>query len=375
MREYIHKFVPGPTSIPEYLFDTAYCLDLGSPDIEDEFFEDYASCVSLLKKVLMTKNDVIIMSGEGMVALWGTMKSLVKRGDSVLSVCNGLYGDGFADMAEEMGAAVSKVQSASYEEPVDVKACVATIIEERPNLVTMVHCETPSGFLNELKDIGAACKMVGALFYVDFVSSAVGCELNVDEYNIDVGLLGTQKALSLKADLSVVTISKNAWKKAEEVSYSGYDAILPFQFAVERKYFPYTHNWHSVLALKLRCEELLAEGLENVWKRHRECKSLCIAWAKKMNLELYPPEEFSSPTVTALKVPRGIKWKDLSAELKANGIGVGGSYGELSGLVFRIGHMGSQAHVEKLSKALDIMTVVIEGLRKKIAPTTYDELL
>eukprot|EP01135_Chromosphaera_perkinsii_P000490 Nk52_evm44s96 gene=Nk52_evmTU44s96 len=380
MRQYIHKFVPGPTSIPQYLFDHAYCLDLASPDTEAEFFVDYAACCEYLKELLNCrvekksqqgqeqKQDVIIMSGEGMAALWGSMKSVLKSGDSVISVCNGIYGDGFADMAEGMGASVSRIKSGGYTKAVNVKEVCAAIVDSEPNLVTMVHCETPSGLLNSgLKEIGRACERAGSLFYVDFVSSAIGCEVDVEGWGIDIGLLGSQKALSLKPDLSIVTVSKQAWKRAEEVAYSGYDALLPFRFAIEKQFMPYTHNWHSILALKLRCEEILRLGVSKMWEKHLECRDICISRGREMGLETYQQdEENASPTVTAFRIPHGVTWKELSAQLKKRGVGVGGSYGQLDGVVFRVGHMGSQADPAKLEKVMDVIEEVVGKLKKQV---------
>ena len=44
------------------------------------------------------------MSGEGMVVLWGGMKSVLKPGDRVLCVSSGYFGDGFVDMSKTIGA-------------------------------------------------------------------------------------------------------------------------------------------------------------------------------------------------------------------------------------------------------------------------------
>ncbi len=63
-------------------------------------------CVSY---AVNASSDIAILSGEGMVALWGALKSVIKHGDRVVSVCNGIYGDGIADMAQSLGGIVEKV--------------------------------------------------------------------------------------------------------------------------------------------------------------------------------------------------------------------------------------------------------------------------
>lgn len=44
----------------------------------------------------------------------------------------------------------------------------------------------------------------------------------------------------------------------------GYDALKPWRFAAEIKYFPYTHNWRAVAALDYVLDKLEDEGFDNV---------------------------------------------------------------------------------------------------------------
>jgi aspartate aminotransferase-like enzyme len=75
-----------------------------------------------------------------------------------------------------------------------------------------------------------------------------------------------------------------------------------------------------------------------------------------LGLSLFPaPEAIPSPTVTAVKVPAGISWSDLDARFRKNGLVVGGSYGPLTGKVFRLGHMGTQADLALVEQAMDAM--------------------
>src|SRR5687768_11428214 len=105
MQSYTIPLVPGPVAIaPEVL--AAYHCNYGSSDLESDFFELYRHCEESLKLLLETKNDVAILSGEAMSALWGAMKSVIRPGDKVLAVASGVFGYGFADMARQIGAEV-----------------------------------------------------------------------------------------------------------------------------------------------------------------------------------------------------------------------------------------------------------------------------
>ena len=209
MQTYPIPLVPGPVSVPQAVRE-AYLTDYGSPDLEGDFFDLYAACERQLQQILATQNDVTIHSGEGMLALWAALKSVLRPGDRVLAVANGLFGYGIGEMAAQLGAVVETVGCA-YDDIPDPERVRAVARRFQPKLITAVHCETPSGTLTPLAELGAICREVDALFYVDFVASGGGVPVLVDECSIDLGLLGSQKVLSLLPTLSMVTVSPRAW--------------------------------------------------------------------------------------------------------------------------------------------------------------------
>jgi len=232
--------------------------------------------------------------------------------------------------------------------------------EFKPKLITVIHCDTPSGTINPLEKLGKIAHDHGALYYVDFVASGAGVPISIAKSYIDLGLLGSQKCLSLPPDLSIIFVSERAWEVIEDVMYVGYDALQPWRNSVQQKIFPYAHNWRAVAALNKALESLKNEGYENVYKRHNEVAKYCRNRVRAMGLTLYPKKEhYCSPTVTAIYVPPGWTWGDLKARLKSKNIFIGGNYGSLAGKVFRIGHMGVQANIEYLKPALDELEKIL----------------
>uniref|UniRef100_K3X5R3 alanine--glyoxylate transaminase n=1 Tax=Globisporangium ultimum (strain ATCC 200006 / CBS 805.95 / DAOM BR144) TaxID=431595 RepID=K3X5R3_GLOUD len=360
------SLVPGPTRmLPNVL--AAQGSHYGSPDTEAAFWDDYLALEATLQQFLHTKQSVVIQSGEGMLGLWGAMKSTIERGDTVVCAANGLFGEGFADMAKGLGAEVFVVKG-DWKQTMDVEKLIEEIKLRNPKLVTMVHCETPSGVLNSLEGVGDAIEKytTDGLFLVDFVSSAIGAPLNVDELKIDLGLLAPQKALSGPASLAITTVSDKAWKRIAQNNYVGYDALLPFH-QVEKKtprLFPYTHNWHAVRATMAACDNIINEGgIDAVLARHREVSAFCREESAKLGLKLYCGEKAASPTVTALEIPEWCEWSKLQEELRQQKVFLGGSYGPLHGKVMRIGHMGTQADKQLVSKALRILGQVLHKLK------------
>jgi aspartate aminotransferase-like enzyme len=358
MQTYTIPLVPGPVSVPQAVRD-AYQINYASPDLEEDFFQLYADCESKLQRMLATQNDVTIQSGEGMLALWGALKSVLRPGDRVLAVANGVFGYGIAEMAKQVGAEV-EVVGFGYADVPDPEQVRAAAHSFRPTLVTAVHCETPSGTLTPLAELGAICREVDALFYVDFVASAGGAPVLVDEWQIDLGLLGSQKVLSLPPDLAMVSVSPRAWEAVQAAGYVGYDALGPWRTGPADRYLPYTHNWAALRGLQISLDLLLSEGLETVYRRHEEVAALCRQRLQEIGISIWPArEEIASPTVTAANVPDGWSWKEFDEALRQHGMAVGGSYGPLAGKVFRIGHMGNQARQGLVAQGMGVIEMVL----------------
>lgn len=364
METYPIPMVPGPVSVPPAVL-RAMQVDFGSGDLEPEFLELYNQTENLLRQIYATRNSVLIMTGEGMLALWAALKSTIRPGERVLAVATGVFGYGIGEMAAAIGAEVKTV-GLPYDQTIsDWDEIEKAIAEFRPKMITVVHCETPSGTLNPLARLGQLKAQYGVpLLYVDAVASAGGVEVLTDEWQIDLCLGGSQKVLSAPAMAAFLTVSPAAWEIVEEVNYAGYDALKPWRTAQRDFYFPYTPNWHGVAGLHAAAKLLLEEGLEKSFARHAKAAARCRERIRAMGLRLYPaPDAVPSPTVTAVYVPDGVTWSELDRRFRQHGLAVGGSYGPLAGRVFRIGHMGTQADMDLLERALDVIEKVVAEIR------------
>ncbi len=363
------RLLPGPTLVSmetRRIYGKAWDA---SPDTNDSFFQTYSQCVARLSELLDARgpgSGVAIMSGEAMVGLWGAVNSVVSRGDKVACLSNGVFGAGFAGMAKAAGGEVTMLDS-DWRAPLDT-AALEQHLRRQPDtkLVTAVHCETPSGLLNTeaIATAGKLCNQHGALFLVDFVSSAFGTEVSVDKWHIDLGLCGTQKALGLPQDLGIVTVSERAWRAVTQRKYEGYDALLPFADCVEKRYMPYTHNWRAIAALHQKLEEL--GDLREVLARHERVAKQTRDRLASLGLQLYGPESLSGPTVTAVMVPQGWTWQELRDKLMLQRVELGGSYGPLKDKVMRVGHMGLQADWKLVGEAMDRLEQVLATIPKTL---------
>ncbi|MFM7583504.1 MAG: alanine--glyoxylate aminotransferase family protein, partial [Caldilinea sp.] len=74
MPTYSIPLVPGPVEVPAAV-RAAYGTVYASADLEEEFFVLYERCAGDLQALLGSRAQVTIQTGEGMLALWGALKS------------------------------------------------------------------------------------------------------------------------------------------------------------------------------------------------------------------------------------------------------------------------------------------------------------
>ena len=351
--------IPGPTTVHPRVLE-AMSRDYGSGQVEAEFLALYDSVGKSLARLMGTSNDVVLMTGEGMLALWGGLKSCLKPGDAVLTVGTGVFGDGFADMALSMGCKVEKL-SLPYNSTIgchdSLERIEAALRRVRPVMITAVHCETPSGTLNPLAELGRMKQDLGIpLFLVDAVASLGGTPVRADAWGVDLLLAGLQKCLSAPPSMSMAGISDAAWQRMKDVGYQGYDSLLPLRTVREDGRCPYTPYWHGLAALRAALDMIEEESPQAVFARHEKVAEQCRQGLAGLGMELFPePGAVASPTVTAARIPQGRDWPGWRQSLRERGLIVGGSFGPMAGKVFRLGHMGMQADAGLMAKALDVL--------------------
>lgn len=363
MEKYLIPLVPGPVAVPHEILKVA-AQNFGSADFEPEYLTLYRETEKLLQRMMKTQNRVVIQTGEGMLVLWTALKSTLRPGDRVLVLSTGIFGEGFGDMAKSMGCDV-RVLDFGYDQTIhDFDTIEKAILEFKPKMITMVQNETPSGTTNPVKEIGDLKVKHGVpLLCVDIVSGLAGTDINVDAWNVDFALGGSQKCLSAPANMSFLSVSDQAWEIVKDVKYAGYEALLPFLTVRETGYFPYTPYWQGTAQLRKACELIFEEGLDCCIARHERVAAYCRERVQEMGLKLYPVEgAICSPTVTAVYVPEHMTWERLDSELRLQNMVVGGNYGRLAGKVFRIGHMGSQANINLIKEAMDILETVVHDV-------------
>lgn len=350
---------PGPTAVPTPVRD-AMSRELINPDVDPEFQRIYGDLVDRLATVYGidadATHDIVVPGGEGILGLEATIVSLVEPGTEVLCLSNGLYGDGFADFVEDHGGEATLV-AADYDEPLPLAELESIVTDDEHgfDVATMVHCETPTGTLN---DIGPALDLLNGadiLTVVDAVSSLGGVPVPTER--IDVCLGASQKCFSAPPGLTTAAISDRAWVAMESRDpHSLYTNFLPWRDTDEG--FPYTHLTTNVVALDEALSLVLEEGLGDVYARHEAAAERCRERGAELGLEPYPDPDRCSPTVTAFQV------SGRAAEIQCtlhedHDVLVATGLGDLDDDILRIGHMGHAARVDRVDETMDALETVL----------------
>lgn len=359
-----NKFVytPGPTSVRENV-RLARAKETTNPDIDEEFVEFYKNTCDKIGKIINTKNSIYILSGEGILGLEAACASITEQGDRVLILDNGIYGRSFNDFVEMYGGK-GVYFSGDYNRAIEVEKLNEFLKKDHDfKYATIVHCDTPTGVLNDLSKI---CKLLNEykiLTVVDSVSAMGGEELKVDEWKVDIVLGGSQKAFSAPAGLTMVSISERAQaimenRKTPVVGF--YCNLNIWKNYYKDKWFPYTMPISDIMGLDKATDNILEEGVENVLRRHENIGNAVREAVTEYGLELFLDKGYSN-TVTTINIPEGIGALKLKNHMlnKYNTL-ISTSLTPYENKIIRIGHMGENACCEK---TIYILNTLDKGLK------------
>jgi len=350
---------PGPTEIPPEVREAMSRAPL-NPDVQPEFADYYRSLLDKLASVYGTDDDVVVLAGEGILGLEAAVASLVDDGEEVLSLANGIYGEGFADFVTTHGGEPT-VHDVPFDAEFDVESVKAAVEDGDYEAATLVHCETPTGVINDVEEVLGVLQDAGVLTVVDAVSSLGGTPVPTDR--IDVCLGASQKCLSSPPGLTTLSVSDRAWKKVAATEQDGFYASLePWReldlAGEDPEMLPYTHAVSNLYALEASLDRLLEEGLASVFERHEAAAERCRERGRELGLEPFAPDSLASPTVTAFEIEG--RAADVRDRLEADrGVVVATGLGEGADDLLRVGHMGYGATVERVDETMDALGAVL----------------
>ncbi|HOE68880.1 MAG TPA: alanine--glyoxylate aminotransferase family protein [Candidatus Omnitrophota bacterium] len=351
---------PGPTPVPE-----AVRKLMAEPIFHHRtprYRKIFGDVSERLKKVFMTRNPVYTFAGSGSLAMEAAIVNFHSTGDKILIGENGKFAERFTAIARAFGLnpIVIKMPLGEAVPP----AMIEEALKKDPDIkaVCVQLCETSTAVLNDIKAIGAVVAKTNALLIVDAISGLGADRIETDNWNVDLVIAGSQKALMLPPGLAFLSVSEKARARMATAKLPRYYYDLKYyEKSLRDSDTPWTPALTLVIGLQKSLEMIEAEGLENVFKRCSENAQFTRDTLRKMGLNIF--SKAPSSTVTAACMPEGVDGEKLTQYMRdEKGIAMAGGQGDqMKGKVVRICHMGAitRKDLETGLKVLD------ESLKEK----------
>ena len=355
-----YLLTPGPTAVPEQVL-----LDMAQPMIHHRtpaFSEIFASCRQGLKKVFKTENDVLILLGSGTAAMDAAVSNTINKGDKVLVINGGKFGERWMKICKAYNADVHTldIEWGGSANPAHVKK----FLEENPDTraVFVQGSETSTTVYHPIKELAEITKnLPETLLVVDGITSVGVHDTRMDEWGIDILLTGSQKAFMLPPGLAFIALSDKAWAMTEKSQQTKFYLDLKTERKNQAKNTTaWTAGVSLVIGLKSVLDMMESEGIDNIFARHARNAEAVRAAAKALNMKLLA-RDFPSNAATGCFLPEGIDGKAFVKYLRDKcGVALAGGQDKLEGKILRISHLG----YHDVFDTITAISAIEMGLRK-----------
>ena len=335
--------IPGPTPVPE-----AALLAMAKHPMahrSKEFDAIFAECTENLKWLHQTKSDVLSLTVSGTGAMEAGIINFLSAGDRVLVGTNGKFGERWAEVAEAYGLNVEiiKAEWGQALDPENFREKLEADTDKQIKAVIITHSETSTGVLNDLESINRHVKAHGeALIMVDAVTSLGAVNIPMDDWGIDVIASGSQKAYMIPPGLGFVAVGPKAWEAYKTAKLPRYYLDLgKYRKEAAKNTTPFTPPVNMFFGLQVTLQMMKAEGLQNVFARHKRLMMTTRAAVQALGLPLFAAESFASPAITSVMPPAEVDAQKVRTLMKKRfDIALADGQDHLKGKIFRIGHLG-----------------------------------
>ena len=360
MKEYL--LTAGPTPVPERVL-----LAMARPMLYHRapaFTECLREVQDSLRWLMQTKQLPLVLGGSGTAGMDAAVCNFLKTGDKAVVVRGGKFGERWGKICEAYGIECVYID-VEWGKGVDPKA-VAEALDKNPG-VRAVYATASETSTATKHDVEAIARVVApredVILCVDAITAVGVFEVPVDQWGIDVTVVGSQKALMLPPGLAMVVVSDKGWKANERASLPRfYLDLLRERKSQDKGETAFTPPVSLVVGLRESLRMLKEETLPGVWNRHERLAKATRAASGGLGLELFS----SSPTnaVTAYRVPSGIDGTAVIKQMRTRyGITIAGGQDHLKGKIVRIAHIGYVSE-------FDVITA-ISGLEMTLSDLGY----
>ena len=356
-------FTPGPLTT-SHAVKEAMLRDFGSRDTE---FIDIVAGIrrDLLELAGLSQElgwEAILMQGSGTFAIESVISSITPPDGKWLVVVNGAYGDRIMKILQRYGIDADEIRSDENELP-DLDAISNALSGGSFSHLAAVHCETTSGIINPVNEIGSLAKEHGCIYFLDSMSAFGGIEFNVEKSGIDFLVSSANKCIEGVPGFGFVICCRDALEDTRGYARTiSLDILSQWEGLEKSGQFRFTPPTHVLIAFAKALDELREEGgIVARSKRYKVNHTACLKGMRALGFKEYVPESLQGHIITSFLYPKDSfdfeKFYDL---LNDKGFVI--YPGKITKAdCFRIGHIG---HIfEKDTKSLvNAISEVMEEL-------------
>lgn len=334
--------IPGPTPVTKSIQDQMgrEIQAFGDP----RFVNDYKQLIDELGTLLNCSGITFPLAGTGTLAMEMSLSNVTKRGDNILIISHGYFGDRFAEIAERKGLKTDVMHS-EWGKIVPVEDIESKLREKHYAAITVSHVDTSTGVLAPIAEIGDMMKRFpDTLFIVDGVAATGGEYTDVDRMNIDILFTGSQKAFGVCPGMFILWASKKALLRRKELG------IIPEYYVDFEKWIPIMENpamyfatpaVNLVWAMLEATHIIMNEGYKARAERHIKNARAMQKALTSLGFTILAEESHRASTLSNLVYPNGLDDAKFRGSLYEEGITVAGGLAQYAGRMFRLGHMGN----------------------------------
>ncbi len=298
-------FTPGPLTT-SMTVKQAMLQDVGSRDFE--FIDLVKEIRSRLLEIGGVGDDgyeAIIMQGSGTFTLEAVVSSSVPPVGKLLVIINGAYGRRIAQIAK-----IHNIQTTTLEFPenrvpdlVQIEKALET--DAAITNVAVIHCETTTGLMNPVQDIGRIVQGFSRRLLVDAMSSFGAVPIDLAEWGIDYLVSSANKCIEGVPGFGFALVRRDALMQTEGNARSlSLDLLSQWKGLEQNGQFRFTPPTHALLAFRQALLELEAEGgVAGRAARYRANYETLIAGMRAMGFQEYLEREDQGYIITSFRYP------------------------------------------------------------------------
>jgi len=340
---------PGPVSLTERVRRSMLQPDLCHRESEFYDLQDEARTRLLATHELDPKEwTAVLMTASGTAAVESMVASLVPEAGRLLVVENGVYGERIAQICARYGLRHDRIVGSWMKAP-DFDSIAARLDagtgDARFTHLAVVHHETTTGRLNDLKSLASLCRKRGVSLLLDGVSSFGAEAIDFEDGTLAAVAATANKCLHGVPGVSFVIVRRDALAQAFSRTY--YLDLGRLARLQDERNTPFTPAVHAYYALVEALREYAELGGRPA--RHGHYAALAeqvLMGLAALGIEAVVPPDESSVVLRAYRLPDGLSYRTLHDLLKAEGFVIYAGQGDLSKTLFRISTMGDLTAVD-----------------------------